>query len=334
MLIPDPDIRYLDARHLQNWWSLALPPGLAAGRRYAILILDKGELIHAIRSGHGAIDVSEIRFAGTSRKGLQALREELGVEGLLAIERGALATLLESMEKGLHLHEDLPHQGIGLWQALRKSEGIYSQPALLDLIPPLRADALQKTFNLLVPDPSCVLAYVVDEANTRVHSSILAVKRKGSIEAAYMHPVLADQVSERELCRDFRQNYDRINRAAKARLARPSISLFVELDAVQRILTGPADQLAQEIKAHNLIVDPAPAWLQGLLGGAAVAAIAQQSARRVARFLPEGARSMAAGLAGVAQDRLKESAANPFALLGFDPIELLQTLRGFYAPRR
>lgn len=334
MLNHDPDIRFLDTRHLHNWWSLALPPGLAEGRRYAILILEKGKLVHAIRSGEGAIDVSGIGFAGTGRSKLLALRNELGVEGLLAIERDALATLLESMEAGLRLHEDLPRQGIGLWQALRKSEGIYSQPALLDLIPPLRADALQKTFNLLVPDPSCVLVYVVDEPNARVHCSVLAVKRKGSIEAAYMHPVLADQVSERELCRDFRQNYDRINRAAESRLARPSISVFIELGAVERILTGPADQLATEIKARNLIIDPAPAWLQGLLGGAAVAAIAQRNARRVARFLPEGARKMAGELAGAAQDRLKDSAAHPFALLGFDPIELLHTLRGFYSAGR
>ena len=73
MLVHDPDIRFLDARHLHNWWSLALPPGLAKRQRYALLILEEGKLVHAIRSGEGAIDVSGIGFAGTSRKGLMAL---------------------------------------------------------------------------------------------------------------------------------------------------------------------------------------------------------------------------------------------------------------------
>ncbi len=39
---------------------------------------------------------------------------------------------------------------------------------------------------------------------------------------------------------------------------------------------------------------------------------------------------MAGGLAEAAQGRLKESSANPFGMLGFDPIELLQRLRSFY----
>jgi len=175
---------------------------------------------------------------------------------------------------------------------------------------------------------------VVDEAGKKVHCSGIALKREGLICAAGMHPAIGDLLTERELCRDWRSNYKRVNQALTQRFAKPSVSVFVEHEAVQRILRGPADQLARELKARNVIVDPAPAWLLGLLGGAAVAAVATQSAKRVARFLPKSARDLASGLAGVAQEQVKNSAANPFAMLGFDPIELLQRLRAFYSSKR
>lgn len=331
MLARDPDIRALDRRHLQNWWQLALPPGLSTTPRFAILVLEHNQLIHALRLGEGAINHREVAFIGTSRSQLATLSKAMAVDGLLVIERDALAKLLAAMESKLQVGHDLAQQGVGLWQALRKSEGIYSHPSLIDLIPPLRFDALQKTFNLLVPDASALAIYVIDEDRKRVHCSALALKDSGGIEGAYMHPLLADLVSERELCRDFRQNYDRINRALSARVAKPSICVFIEVAAVRRILKGPAQQLSTELKARNLIVDPAPVWLLGLLGGAAAVAVATRNAQRVARFFPKGARKMAGNVAGAAQGRLKDSAANPFAMLGFDPIELLQTLRSFYS---
>jgi hypothetical protein len=181
-----------------------------------------------------------------------------------------------------------------------------------------------------VPNNSSLAIYVFDEEARTVHCSGIAVKRDGEIVLAGMHPAIRDLVTERELGRDWRDNYGRVNQALSGRFAKPSISVFVERNAVDRILRGPADQLAKELRARHVIVDPAPVWLQGLLGGAAAVAAATQSAKRAARFLPKGARRMASGLAGAAQERMKASSAGPFAKLGFDPIELLQQLRSFY----
>lgn len=331
MLTDDPDIAWLDRRHLQNWWRLALPPGIDRDSRFAILVLEQGELVHAIRSTEGALKLSQVPFVGTKRGQLVKLKGALQVEGLLLLERDALQDLFESMERGLRLDDDFATQGVGLWQCLRKSEGIWTEPPLLELIPPLRSEALQKTFNLLVPNKSSLAAYVFDEDARNVHCSVIAVKEAGQISVATMHPAIRDLVTERELGRGWREHYGRVNQALSSRFAKPSISVFVERAAVHRILRGPADQLARELRAKNVIVDPAPLWLQGLLGGATVAAAASQSAKRMARFLPKGARRMAGDLAGVAQERMKTSSANPFAKLGFDPIELLQQLRGFYS---
>ncbi len=331
MLADDPEIAWLDRRHLYNWWRLALPPSIDRDSRFAIVVLDQGQFLHAIRSGEGALAPGDVPFVGTKRGQLITLREALEVEGLLVLEKGALADLFEAMERGLKISDNFANQGIGLWQCLRKSEGIFSEPPLLDLIPPLRSEALQKTFNLLVPNQSGLAVYVFDEDKRHVHCSVIAVKREGKIVLAAMHPAIREQVTERELGRGWREHYHRVNKAIESRFAKPCISVFIEREAVDRILRGPADQLARELRNKNVIVDPAPLWLQGLLGGAAVAAVATQSAKRMARFLPKGARRMAGDFAGAAQDRMKTSSASPFAKLGFDPIELLQQLRSFYA---
>jgi len=332
MLVTDPTLAWLDRRHLHNWWQLALPPAITGDSRYALLILDQGLLCHAVISGDGAIPLSTVGFQGVTNAQLATLARELEVQGVAVFERRALTELFEAMERGLQPFDDYATQGVGLWQVLRRCEGIWSHPPLLDLIPPLRSDALQRTFDLLVPNGSTLVAYVME--NKRVHCSVIAEKKGGDICLATMHPGIGDLLSEQELGRDWRANYDRVNRAVEQRFSKPSISVFVERAAVERILRGPPDQLAKELRAGNLIVDPSPLWLQGLLGGAAALAAATTSAKRMARFLPKGARKMAGDFVGAAQDRMKESGANPFGMLGFDPIALLKTLQGFYSETR
>ena len=140
MIDHDPVLAWLDRRHLQNWWELALPPKLTKDSRYALLVLDSGKLLHAVLSGEGAIDSETVPFVGTSKPQLAALSKALEVDGLLVLERRALANLFESMERGLRLDQDFASQGVGLWQSLRRCEGIWSDPPLLALLPPLRAD--------------------------------------------------------------------------------------------------------------------------------------------------------------------------------------------------
>jgi hypothetical protein len=96
------------------------------------------------------------------------------------------------------------------------------------------------------------------------------------------------------------------------------------------ILTGPSDQLARELNAKRVVIDPAPTWLLGLLGGAAMAAMAGRAAKGLAAMLPQSARDAASALAQRAQSAMKESGAHPFSLLGFDPIELWSRLKHFY----
>jgi hypothetical protein len=49
-------------------------------------------------------------------------------------------------------------------------------------------------------------------------------------------------------------------------------------------------------------------------------------------MLPTSTRERASALVHRAQDAMKESGAHPFALLGFDPIELWSRLKHHYRP--
>ena len=170
-------------------------------------------------------------------------------------------------------------------------------------------------------------------APARIHASVIAVVRRGNIELLTTHLGVADALPAPALARDWRRQVPRLLELVGERYAPPALGVFLERAAWQRIVTGPADQLSRELAAGRLVFDPAPAWLRGLLGGAQLAAAASRGARRIARFVPPGARRAASDLARSSQERLRQAGAHPFALLGFDPVELFHRVRGYYRPR-
>ena len=177
-----------------------------------------------------------------------------------------------------------------------------------------------------------MLAYVIDDDRRTIHASIIAVKSGGDVARAATHRAIADLVPEASLARDWEKGYRRVLAAVEDRFARPSIALFAERATVMGILTGPSDQLARELNARRVVIDPAPAWLLGLLGGAAVAALAGRAATAIAGMLPQATRDRASALATRAKEAFKDSGAHPFALLGFDPLELWARLKHYYQP--
>ena len=200
------------------------------------------------------------------------------------------------------------------------------------MLPAPGYEPLQRTFDLLVPDRTAMLAYVIEDDRSRIHASIVAVKARGDITRAATHRAIDDLVPEAELARDWDTSYRRVLDAVEHRFARPSLAVFVERATLVRIVTGPSDQLARELNAKRVVIDPAPAWLLGLLGGAAVAAMAGRAAAAIANMLPQATRDRASALANRARDVIKESGAHPFGLLGFDPIELWSLLKHHYRP--
>ena len=320
----------LDARHWKNWWRLLTPPRVLEPTRWALAILDRGTLIQLIISGEGTREL--VALPGLHSKALAQYARTLGVAAVVAVERRLVAELTAEVEAQLTMDQDLVAQGLIILRALKKhaGKGVWTEPPVLDLLPAPGYEPLQRTFDLLVPDRSAMLAYVIEDDRSRIHSSIIAVKAHGDITRAATHRAIDDLVPEAALARDWDKSYRRVLTAVEERFAKPSIALFVERATLLGILTGPSDQLARELNAKRVVIDPVPAWLLGLLGGAAVAAMAGRAASALAGMLPQATRDRASALAGRARDAFKDSGAHPFALLGFDPIELWSRLKHHY----
>jgi hypothetical protein len=300
--------------------------------RWALAILDRGTLTHLIVRGEGARAI--VPLPGLHARALAQYAQTLGVAAVIAIERRVIAELSLEIEAALRLDQDPIAQGLVALRALKKhaGNGIWTEPPLLELLPAPAYDPLQRTFDVLVPDRSAMLAYVVEDDRSRIHTSIIAVKAHGDVVRAATHRAIDDLVPEAAFAQRWDSDFRRVLEAVEQRFARPSIALFIERATLMRVVTGPSDQLARELNAKRVVIDPAPAWLLGLLGGAAVAAMAGRAATAIASMLPPATRERASALASRAREVIKESGASPFALLGFDPIELWSQLKHHYRP--
>jgi hypothetical protein len=337
VISPELDLRDLDARHWRNGWRLLAPPRVIDRPRWALVIVDGSpdrvlKLIVAGDRARGSIDPASAPLPGVTEKALAAYAKSLDVGAVIVVDRNLVRDLSSEIEAALRLDMDGLAQSLVALRALKKhaGKGIWTEPPLLDIIPAPHAEPIQRTFDLLIPNNSAMVAYVIEDDRSRVHTSIIAVKHDGDITRVAQHRAIADLVSEPTLARDWQTGYKRVLEAVEERFAKPSLALFVERATLMKILTGPGDQLAREINAKSVVIDPAPTWLLGLLGGAAVAAMAGRAGRALAAMLPQATRDRASALAHRAQDAMKASGAHPFALLGFDPIELWQRLKHHY----
>lgn len=334
MLSPELELHDLDPRQWTNWWRLLVPPRVLAQPRWALAVVDDAHhVIKLVIAGHdarGAIDPELTPLPGLSPSALARWAQALGVSAVIVVEQTAIAQLSAEVEGALRFDQDFVAQGLVVLRALKKQVGVrvWSYPALLELLPAAPYEPIQRTFDLLVPDRSALSAFVIEDDRVRLHSSIIAVKDEGDIVRAATSAAIVDLVPEAPFARDWQKGYARVNAAIEERFARPCISLFAERKALLDVITGPSDQLAREINAKRIIIDPAPAWLLGLLGGAAVAAVAGRAASALASMLPQMARDRASAFASRAKDAVKD--AGPFAALGFDPIELWAQLKQFY----
>jgi hypothetical protein len=332
VLSAELELSHLEARHWRNWWRLLVPPRVLTEPSWALAVVEEQRVVKLVVSGRGAIDPDPAPLPGLDERGLAAWARTLGVAGLLVLDRRVIGELSAEIEGALRLDQDLAEQGLVALRALKRraGRGVWTEPPLLELLPALGYEPLQRTFDLLVPDGSALVAYVIEDDRSRVHASIIAVKEGGDITRAATHRAIADLVPEGAFARDWDGSQKRLLAAIEERFAKPSIALFLERATLARILTGPTDQLARELNARRVVIDPAPAWLLGLLGGAAVAAMAGRAASALASMLPQGARDRASDLAQRARDVMKDAGAHPFALLGFDPIELWSRVQHFY----
>lgn len=334
MIDAELELPALDRLHWERWWRILTPPRLWAAPRWLLVVVEQRSgspvpvrALEAGPGGRGALDLTALPWRGVTQ--LEELAEVCKVSAVIVIERTALPTLARTLDGGLQQGQDLVEHGLLALRACKAQVGrtLWTYPAVLELLPTPSYEAVQRTFDLLVPDDSALVAYVFEDDRRGIHTSVLARKRRGNVDRVTTHRALGEVPA---LAQSWPTAYPRVLAAVERALARPSLGVFLERATLQRILTGPSDQLSRELSARKLVLDPAPTWLLGLLGGATVAAVANRGAKALAAMLPSAARERAAGLAQRASTALRDSGAHPFALLGFDPLELFRRLQGFY----
>jgi hypothetical protein len=333
VISPELELAHLDVRHWRNGWRLLVPPRVLARPRWALVVLEGDRVVKLVIAGPDAPgSIEPVPLPSTAQRDLEAYAKQLGVASVVVVTRELVGRLSAEIESALRLDMDGVAQALVALRALKRhaGHGLWTEPPVLDILPALSYEPIQKTFDLLVADRTAMVAYVIEDDRSRIHTSIIATKDHGDITRAASHRAIADVVPEVSFARDWQRSYRRVLEAVEERFAKPSVALFVERSTLLGILTGPSDQLARELNAKRVVIDPAPAWLLGLLGGAAVAAIATRAASALAAMLPRSARDTASMLAQRAQSAMMESGAHPFALLGFDPLELWSRLKHFY----
>lgn len=339
VLAADIDLVDIDGAHWRHWYELLVPPRLRGHGRWALAFTDGpppapvvAGLVHDGEAPGGARALARgVEIAGGTSALLAQAARELGVDALVVIDVHVTDMLYDDVARAL-APGDLVAQGLTWLRVCKRygGRGIWTHPGVLEVIPPALYESLQRTFDLLVPDRSSMVAYVMEDDGSDVHASLIVVKRGGDIDLVTTHLGLEDALAGPALARSWRQRYRELLTLVGERHAPASLAVFLERRTFERIATGPSDQLAREVSARNVILDPAPAWMLGLLGGATMAAFATRGAKVLARMLPSPARRMAADLAQTAQNVIRESGAHPFDLLGFDPVALWNDLRGLY----
>ncbi|MEZ4398905.1 MAG: hypothetical protein R3B06_02745 [Kofleriaceae bacterium] len=337
MLAPDLTLTHIEPRHWQGWLELLVPPPLRDRPRYALAIAAGDRIVRLVVGGvdaRGAVDPGVLRWPPTAAH-LRAAARALDVGAVIVLEQDVLRDLAAEVERTLSVEDDLAAAGLAVLRALkaRSGRGVWSEPALLELLPAPAFEPLQRTFDLLVPDDTALALYVVADDRRSLVASVIAVKRGGHIAQVTTHAAIADVVPEAAVARDWATAHKRVTAAIGERLARPSLAVFLERATIDKLIVGPPDTLGREVNARGIILEPAPAWLLGLLGSAAVAAVAQRGASALAAFLPAAARARATELADRARTAMRDAGAHPFALLGFDPIALWMAVRAYYRPR-
>src|SRR5262249_5171285 len=144
--------------------------------RWALVIVDgtPDRVVKTIIAGEGARGSIEPKpLTGVTSKALEVYARELGVGSVVVIEKTLIATLSSEIEAVLRFDHDGAARALAALRVLKKpaGRGIWTEPAILELLPAPAVEPIQRTFDLLVPDGSALLAYVIEDDRQRVHTS-------------------------------------------------------------------------------------------------------------------------------------------------------------------
>lgn len=240
-------------------------------------------------------------------------RRAAGARFAVAIDVTLAPRIAAEIDARLGLREDLVAQGLTALRAAKAELGrsVFVDPDVFSPLPVPSFAALQQTFDLLLPDDRAAGLFVYDRG--RLAASGIVEKQGGHVVRLTSARALGAGLPG-----DFQAGRHRAVLDAMARHGlRPHAAAFLSASALREVLGPQPGALAQAVALRQAVLDPAPPWLLAFAGAGAAVGVAQTAGKLFGRFVPQSIKDTA---------RETAKAFNPFASLGFDPVQLFSDL--------
>jgi hypothetical protein len=288
--------------------------------RPAVVLHRGGAILRVVQLGGGVLPHEGL--ASVSTVDLRAFRKAQALPLLAAVDVAELPKLWASFQTGVQLTDDLALQHYAMLKAFKAAigRGVEVEPRLFGAAPLPPEAMLQKTFDRLLPDRRSFVMYLVDRGS--VWTSVIATKHAGDLQLITTHDAIAAKVRFASIGSDAKKVVKEVGR----RFEPVHIGLFLPLSVFHELIAGDLSAIARAMAARKAVLDPAPAWLLGLVGAGAAAEAATRTGRFASGLL-RGSKlwqGLGAGPAGKAAEKLAQTLSSPLELLGLDPWETLR----------
>jgi hypothetical protein len=259
------DIAVVDC-HPEHWINLVRGPGPAPGAtgpRGTLLIVHRDErILQAAANGRPLA-----ALIGEPVGDLATHRRTQGVKRVVCLEQGFMRRAVGRADSALRYDMDYVQQLLLIVDAFRRERGTgirLDPPSPPGPVPPF--GLVQAAFDLLWPDDSAVVVYVIDEPAARLFTSLILRKRAGDVDLLTSDLHLGAAGLDPGA---WRQDRLRLLAEVEARVARVFCACFASLPAWRGLLSDPL-----AAPGEGAILDPWPlrlAWplrAAGLLRGA------------------------------------------------------------------
>ena len=168
MISDELELSHLDARHVRNGWRLLVPPRVLDAPAWALVVIDRepSKILSLVIAGtHARGRIDPVPLASTEPAVLAAYAKQLEVGAVVVIDQHLIGELSSEIEGLLRLDMDGTDQSLVALRALKKhaGRGVWTEPPLLELLPAPAYEPIQRTFDLLIPDRTALLAYVIED---------------------------------------------------------------------------------------------------------------------------------------------------------------------------
>ena len=173
------------------------------------------------------------------------------------LREGAVSRAFHRAESSLGPEQDYAEQVWRILMAFREAIGtdvLVDPPVPSWIAPPFMV--LQALFDRLWPDGTCVALFVVDEAQDRLHTSLLLEKQGGHVVRMTSHRALGGVT----LGRNWREQAGRVRVRVAEVIAPVHVAVFVDLVAARALARGD-ESLARVIANRQAVLDPGPPWM-------------------------------------------------------------------------